>query len=95
MIREPEILYRMRTLMTNYTPNDIAEMVLNGLRTDSRLNPHAFLDSGDDAPDGAPLILLRPDGGDVWMLRIEGPMPVGTPEEMVEVAVRAGFVDPE
>ncbi|MFI1189649.1 hypothetical protein [Streptomyces californicus] len=55
----------------------------------------AFLDSGGDAPDGAPFILLRPDGGDVWMLRLEGPMPVGTPQEMVEVAVRAGFVDPE
>ncbi|MEW1551478.1 hypothetical protein [Streptomyces tsukubensis] len=73
----------------SHTADDIAEKVLNAL-AEHGYDARVFL-SGEDAPEGAPFVLIRPEEGQVWCLRIEGPMNPSTPEGIAEAAVALGF----
>ncbi|MGO4417480.1 hypothetical protein AB4Z54_01525 [Streptomyces sp. MCAF7] len=76
----------------SHTPDDIAEKVLGALVEHGYLDPHAFLSGGDGAPEGAPFILIKPeDSGQMWCLRIEGPMDPSTPDGIAAAAVALGL----
>jgi len=74
-----------------HTPDDIAEKVLSALTREGGMDAHVFL-TGEGAPEGAPFVLVRPeDTGQMWAVRIEGPMDPNTPEGMAAASVALGF----
>ncbi len=76
--------------MTTHTPDEIAALVSGAL--DGSLSPHAFLSSGEGAPEGAPFVLIKPQGSEqMWSLRIEGPFDPSTPEGIAAASVALGF----
>ncbi|MFD9593107.1 hypothetical protein ACFWA9_10155 [Kitasatospora sp. NPDC059973] len=76
----------------SHTPDEIAELVSNALTAHGSLTSHAFLSSGEGAPEGTPFVLIKPEGtGQMWCLRIEGPMDPITPEGIAAASVALGF----